>query len=48
MKKIKNCAICEEQIIHLPGKPKRTRYCSEICAQIAMKKYQAFYRKCHG
>ncbi len=45
---MKICAICKEIIIHVPGKAKRTRYCSDKCAKIAMKKYQAFYRKRRG
>jgi hypothetical protein len=39
------CGVCEKEIINVAGKPIRTRYCTSICAEIAMKKYQAFYRK---
>ena len=45
IKRKRYCAVCDSQIINLPGKAVRTKYCSVDCAEVAMKKYQAFYRK---
>jgi len=43
--KRKNCTECNQPIINIKGKAPRTRYCSTECAESAMKKYQAGYRK---
>ena len=42
------CAVCDKEIINEEFKPIRTRYCSAVCAEIAMKKYQKFYRKIYA
>jgi|TARA_R110000803_G_scaffold140579_1_gene207108 hypothetical protein len=43
--KRKNCTECNQPIVNIKGKAPRTRYCSPECAESAMKKYQAGYRK---
>tara|TARA_R110000796_G_scaffold44376_1_gene108228 strand:- start:1681 stop:1836 length:156 start_codon:yes stop_codon:yes gene_type:complete len=45
IKRKRFCGVCEKEIINVAGKPIRTRYCTPNCAEVAMKKYQAFYRK---
>ena len=43
-----NCTECDEPIINVKGKAPRTRYCSPECAESAMLKYQAVYRKIYA
>ena len=43
-----NCAECDKPIINIKGKAPRTQYCSPGCAESAVKKYQAAYRKMYA
>ena len=43
----KICKICESEIVNPPGKAKKTRYCSDECALIGLRKLQKFWRKAH-
>ena len=42
------CKVCKKEIINVAGKAVRTQYCCADCAEIAMKKYQSFYRKIYA
>ena len=45
----KYCSICSSIIVNLKTtQQKRTRYCSEDCGLIALKKHQQYYRNVHN
>ena len=45
----KYCSICDSVIVNLSTiQQKRTRYCSEECGLIALKKHQQYYRNVHN